>query len=106
MENLLKKQLIKPLNMSYTYILCTCNKHKQHKSASLICSFEKDEESKVLQYIETHLNAFFDGSEQTKKERFKSLFKSTLEKSNIVDAINSNLDIYAMVQAIPQIPTN
>lgn len=92
--------------MSYTYILCSCNKHKQHKSTSLICSFKKDEESKVLQYIETHLNAFFDGSEQTKKEGFKSLFKSTLEQSNIVDAINSNLDIYAMVQAIPQIPSH
>lgn len=87
--------------MSYTYILCSCNQHKEQRSASLIYSFKEEEESKVLEYIETHLNAFFDGTPRAKKARFNEFFKSTLEKANIVDAINSNLDIYAMVQQIP-----
>ena len=87
--------------MSYTYILCSCNAHKEIKSASLIYSFKEEEENKVLEYIETHLHAFFDGTPKAKQRRFSEFFKSTLEKSNIVDAINSNLDIYAMVQQIP-----
>jgi len=89
--------------MQYTYILCSCNAHKQHQSASLIYSFTKEEENKVLQYIKTHQNAFFDGTPKTKEKQFKNFFKSTLEKTNIVEAINSNLDIYAMVQLIPKL---
>ncbi len=89
--------------MSYTYILCSCNAHKEQKSASLIYTFNIDDENKVLDYIKSNLNAFFDGTAEHKKERFTNFFKATLEKSNIADAINSNLDIYAMVQQIPTI---
>lgn len=87
--------------MSYTYILCSCNKHKEHNSASLIHAFTEEDENKVLDYIKANLNAFFDGTKGMKEQRFSEFFKSTIEKRNIAEAINSNLDIYAMVQEIP-----
>lgn len=89
--------------MSYTYILCSCNAHKERQSASLIYTFKEEEENKVLDYIKSNLNAFFDGTREGKKRRFGELFKSTLEKPTLADAINSNLDIYALVQQIPTI---
>jgi len=87
--------------MSYTYILCSCKAHKEHKSTSLIHTFKEEGESKVLDYIKANLNAFLDGTAEGKKESFRNFFKATLEKPSIADAINSNLDIYAMVQQIP-----
>lgn len=89
--------------MSYTYILCSCNSHKERQSASLMYTFKEGEDDKVLDYIKANLNAFFDGTKHLKKQRFSEFFKSTLEKQKIADAINSNLDIYAMVQQIPNL---
>ena len=89
--------------MSYTYILCSCNQWKERTSASLVCSFTMEEEIKVIDYIRANLNAFFDGNKETKEKRFSEFFKSTIEKKSITEAINSNLDIYAVVQQIPTI---
>ena len=89
--------------MAYTYILCACNDKKEYSSASLVCSFSESEAEKVFNYIEEHRNAFFDGTRRQQEKKLKSLFHSTIEKSNIMEAINSNLDIYAMVQQIPNI---
>jgi len=89
--------------MKYTYILCACYDKKEYASASLVCSFSEKEDEKVFNYIEEHQNAFFDGTKKEKERKLKSLFHSTIEKSNIMEAINSNLDIYAMVQQIPNI---
>lgn len=89
--------------MQYTNIQCSCNAHKERKSASLIITFGEGEETKVLDYIKSNLNAFFDGTYEGKRRRFGELFRSTLEKPGLADAINSNLDIYALVQQIPTI---
>lgn len=66
-------------------------------------TFKEEEEIKVLDYIQANLNAFFDGTPQTKEQRFSAFFKDTIDKRNIKEAINSNLDIYAVVQQIPAI---
>ncbi len=90
--------------MSYTYILCSCNAHKEFKTASLICTFTENEEVKVIDYIKYNLDRFFDGhSKQERRKRFNEFFAKTNTHRNIADVINTELAIYALVQQIPNI---
>ena len=66
-------------------------------------SFTADEETKVLDFIKTRKDQFFDGSTAKQNQNFSDFFKLSLEKSSLADAINSDTNIYALVQQIPQI---
>ncbi len=88
--------------MNYTYIFCACNDKKERASISMVFSFNTDEDDKILSFINKHKERFFDGNYSQRERSYRELFKQSIDK-NIIDAINSNLNIYAMVQAIPQI---
>ena len=89
--------------MSYTYVLFSCNQFKEHSTASPIYTFKEDEDIKVVDYIKGHLNSFFGGTRKVKEHRFSEFFKSTIDNDNIVQTINSNNELYAMVLQIPNL---
>ncbi len=88
--------------MVYTNIFCTCNASKEFNSARPVFSFKEEEETPIFNYIENHLSAFFDGSHYEKKKKFKSFYKLVIDKG-LINAINCDNTLYAMVQQIPSI---
>lgn len=93
----------KSANPSSTNVLLTCNPWKTHSSATPLLTFSNEQEIQIIDYIKLHLDVFFEGSKISIQQKFKNFFRDTIEKNDLATAINSNTDICAMVQQIPNL---
>jgi len=89
--------------MNTTYIFFTSDSHKSTNSGSPLFIFADNHKQKVLNYIKSNIDDYFDGDKVHKKQQFKA-FEALVEfKGSISQAINADLSLYARCEEIKPI---
>jgi NAD(P)H-nitrite reductase large subunit len=83
-----------------TFIFFTSDQWKGTNSGSSQFLFKENQKARVLKHIQTNLADYFEGNNKEREQKFKEFRKLVNFKNSIVDAINTDLNLFARCEEI------